>query len=443
MPGGYEIRRTIEQCQRAAGGQALSIFPLYSELPAAEQDAALAAAPNRKVIVSTNVAETSITIPGIRHVIDSGLARVNRFDPRRGVNVLMIEPISQASAEQRAGRAGRTAPGTCYRLWPEPEHRHRPAHTTPEIQRLDLAEVVLHLYSLGIRDVAAFPWLEPPSEVALRQAIETLVELDALGGEGSGIVFRVACVRATSRNRSPSPGTRPHSPRPHHGALPMHPRLSRLLVEATQRGCLQRAALWAAFISERDILIPRVKHPFVDDMPETFPRSDFLVLEAAFEFARKMNFDADRCGIRASTPTPAGKSIAPASSISMPPNAFPLARERAGVRDFAQALVRLPHLPRQVPAGLFPRSPGVASQRKQSRLRPHRRPARPARCRLRRPASRPCPSPGADRDQHAGAKIPGLGRRQRNPSASCSPSPPRSIPPGCASFTPTGSSTSA
>jgi len=276
MPGGYEIRRTIEQGHRVAGGPNVSFHPLYSELPPDQQDAALAPAAGRKVIVSTNVAETSITIPGIRHVIDCGLARINRFDPVRGINVLMIEPISQASAEQRAGRAGRTAPGTCRRLWPRSEHRHRPAHTTPEIQRLDLAEVVLHLFSLGVRDVEHFPWLEPPDEPALDRAIETLIELGAL----------------TEGGRSLSPLG------PSMARLPMHPRLSRMLVEAAQRGCLERAALWAAFISERDILVPGAAHHFADDLAQGFPRSDFLVLEAALSFARKVGFDPGRCADR-------------------------------------------------------------------------------------------------------------------------------------------------
>jgi ATP-dependent helicase HrpB len=272
MPGAYEIRRTIERCElHDHPGDPLSIFPLYSELPAREQDAALAPAANRKVIVSTNVAETSITIEGVRHVIDSGLARVNRFDPRRGINVLMIEPISKASAEQRAGRAGRTAPGTCTRLWTEHDHRARPAHETPEIQRLDLAEVVLHLKSLGVADVSSFPWIERPNSLALQQAIATLQELGALdqqqhltdlGGQAS--------------------------------RLPMHPRLSRMLVEAGRRNCLDRATLWAAFISERDILLKSASKRFSEDLPAG-PCSDFFVLEKAFDAARSVNFDTGRC----------------------------------------------------------------------------------------------------------------------------------------------------
>ena len=272
MPGGYEIRRTIELCERHDHpSDPLAIFPLYSELPAREQDAALAPAPVRKVIVATNVAETSITIEGVRHVIDSGLARVNRFDARRGINVLMVEPISKASADQRAGRAGRTAPGTCTRLWTENDHRTRPAHETPEIQRMDLAEVVLQLKSFGVGELGSFPWLEAPGALALQQAIDTLRELGALD-DGKALT---PLGQRMSR-------------------LPMHPRLSRMLTEAVKRNCLDRATLWAAFISERDILTKTASKRFTEDLPPG-PQSDFFVLERAFEAARGVGFDVGRC----------------------------------------------------------------------------------------------------------------------------------------------------
>jgi ATP-dependent helicase HrpB len=276
MPGAYEIRRTIEACGRIAGAEA-SIFPLYSELPAHEQDRALAPCAGRKVIVATNVAETSITIPGIRLVIDSGLARMNRFDPRRGINVLTVEPISQASADQRAGRAGRTGPGACIRLWPENEHRHRPAHTTPEIQRLDLAEVVLQLHALGVKDVRSFPWLEAPAESALQQALGLLRELGSLDRDTPPALTGLGWTMAR---------------------LPMHPRLSRMLVEAAGRGCLGRATLWAALISERDIFIRGAENSFARQLAGDFPRSDLLVLESAMDLARRASFDPERCSAR-------------------------------------------------------------------------------------------------------------------------------------------------
>src|SRR5207244_5637641 len=143
--------------------------------PPAEQDAALAHYEKRRAIVSTNVAETSLTIDGVQVVIDSGLARIARFDPRRGINTLLVEKISRASADQRAGRAGRTAPGKCLRLWTEREHETRTAQELPEIKRLDLAEVVLTLKASGVEDVRAFRWLEPPDARSLERA-ETLLE---------------------------------------------------------------------------------------------------------------------------------------------------------------------------------------------------------------------------------------------------------------------------
>jgi ATP-dependent helicase HrpB len=125
MPGAYEIQRTIRELQGRLGGRC-AVLPLHGELPAAEQDRAVNRSNGRKVIVSTNVAETSLTIDGVTLVVDSGLARVARYDPNRGINTLLIEKISAASAAQRAGRAGRTAPGLCVRLWTERDHTRRP-----------------------------------------------------------------------------------------------------------------------------------------------------------------------------------------------------------------------------------------------------------------------------------------------------------------------------
>lgn len=155
MPGKYEIDRTISAIRASRVSDRFVALPLYGELPPAEQDAALARYEKRKAIVATNVAETSLTIEGVRVVIDSGLARIARFDPRRGINTLLIEKISSASAEQRAGRAGRTAPGHCLRLWTEREHLERAAQELPEVKRLDLAEVVLTLKASGVDETCA------------------------------------------------------------------------------------------------------------------------------------------------------------------------------------------------------------------------------------------------------------------------------------------------
>jgi ATP-dependent helicase HrpB len=180
MPGSFEIGRTIEAIRQRREAKGFKLLPLHGELNPADQDAAVARYQQRKVVVATNVAETSLTIDGIRLVIDSGLARIPRFDPYRGINTLLIEKISQASADQRTGRAGRTAPGECYRLWTEAEHRDRPVQEKPEVQRLDLAEVVLTLKAAGIEDLNTFRWLEHPGEQRLAHAEELLLDLGAL-----------------------------------------------------------------------------------------------------------------------------------------------------------------------------------------------------------------------------------------------------------------------
>src|SRR5947208_17185450 len=164
MPGGFEIAQTIEAIRHCDESRGFVLLPLHGELPPHDQDAAVARYEKRKVVVATNVAETSLTIDGIRCVIDSGLARIPRHDPYRGINTLLIEKISRASADQRAGRAGRTAPGRCIRLWSQSEHAERPVQELPEIKRLDLAEVILMLKAAGVDDLQKFRWLEAPAE---------------------------------------------------------------------------------------------------------------------------------------------------------------------------------------------------------------------------------------------------------------------------------------
>ena len=170
MPGGFEISQTIEAIRHTSEAKGGIILPLHGELQPKDQDAAVARYQQPKVVVATNVAETSITIDGVRLVIDSGLARIARYDSNRGINTLLIEKISQANADQRTGRAGRTAPGTCVRLWSRAEHDERVPHEMPEIRRLDLSEVVLTLKASGVEDLRAFRWLEKPDEISLTHA---------------------------------------------------------------------------------------------------------------------------------------------------------------------------------------------------------------------------------------------------------------------------------
>jgi ATP-dependent helicase HrpB len=277
MPGMGEIQGTLNAIRAARLDERLALIPLHGELAPQDQDLAFEPNPLRKVVVATNVAETSVTIDGVRHVIDSGLARVARYDAQRGLQTLMIEEISRASADQRKGRAGRTGPGTCRRLWTESNHLNRPERNTPEIRRADLAETVLLLHSLGVRDATQFDWLDKPELPAVARAEHLLKTLGAID--------------PTTNHLTPV-GRKMLR-------LPMHPRFSRMLVEAQRFGCVEQAALCAALVSGRDLLV-RVarddKH--VADAREEFegsPLSDFHTLMRAFQFASEHRFDFETC----------------------------------------------------------------------------------------------------------------------------------------------------
>ena len=289
MPGKYEIMRTISAIRASRVSDRFVALPLYGELPPAEQDAALDHYEKRKVIVATNVAETSLTIDGVRVVIDSGLARIARFDPRRGINTLFIEKISRASADQRAGRAGRTAPGHCLRLWTESEHLERAAQELPEVKRLDLAEVVLTLKASGIEDVARFRWLEPPDPKALQNAEQLLGDLGAIeAGKLTSLGQRML-------------------------AFPVHPRYARMLLAAQEQRCVRGIALVAALTQGRNLL-RRAEGKEMRDEREDFlggeDESDLFILLRAFRFAEKNHFDPRRCsrlGVNAGAAREAGQ----------------------------------------------------------------------------------------------------------------------------------------
>jgi ATP-dependent helicase HrpB len=289
MPGKYEITRTISAIRASRVSHQFVALPLYSELPPAEQDAALADYEKRKVIVATNVAETSLTIEGVRVVIDSGLARIARYDPRRGINTLFVEKISRAAADQRAGRAGRTAPGVCLRLWTEHEHLDRPAQELPEVKRLDLAEVVLTLKASGIEDVAGFAWLEPPDPRALEHAEQLLEDLGALAAES-----------LTSLGKRML-------------AFPVHPRYARMLLAAQEQKCVRAVALIAALTQGRNLLRRAEGRQMREDRDDVFGTeddSDLFILLRAFRFAEKNNFDPRRCariGLNAGAAREAGQ----------------------------------------------------------------------------------------------------------------------------------------
>ena len=276
MPGAYEISRTVDALRATKEARNCRILPLHGELPERDQDAAVARYDERKIVVSTNVAETSLTIDGVRIVIDSGLARTPKFDPYRGINTLLIERISRASADQRAGRAGRTAPGRCIRLWTHSEHQGRPMQEIPEIKRLDLAEVVLTLKASGIDDLRTFRWLDPPEPRSLDRAELLLKDIGALD-EHTGIITEL--------------GRRML-------AFPVHPRYSRMLIEAERYGCVFQVAIIAALTQGRDLLLRRqpklVEDARRDFLGEEAP-SDFFRLMRAWNFAEKNSFSVGAC----------------------------------------------------------------------------------------------------------------------------------------------------
>ena len=279
MPGKYEISRTISAIRASRVSDRFVALPLHGELPPVEQDAALAHYEKRRAIVATNVAETSLTIDGVRVVIDSGLARIARFDPNRGINTLLVEKISRASADQRAGRAGRTAPGHCLRLWTEREHLDRAPQELPEVKRLDLAEVVLTLKASGIEDIGRFRWLEPPDPKALTRAEQLLVDLEALHA-------------GTDRNAITPLGRRML-------AFPAHPRYARMLLAAHQHRCVPAVALIAALTQGRNLLRHLDGKQAREDREDLLggdAESDLFILMRAFRYAENSRFDPRRCG---------------------------------------------------------------------------------------------------------------------------------------------------
>jgi ATP-dependent helicase HrpB len=275
MPGVYEINRTVSALRDRGLGEPVSVLPLYGDLPADRQDAVMEPGDRRKIIVATNIAETSLTIPGVRHVIDAGLARISRYDSGRGLNMLTVEPISRSSAEQRAGRAGREAPGTCRRLWTESNHDNRAADTTPEILRVDLAEALLYLRGIGLSGFGAVDWLDSAPVDGVETAEELLRLLGAVDdGELTALGKQL--------NR-----------------VPAHPRIARLLVEAELRDCLPDAALIAAVLSDRGIVAggrdaaKTFKRRFPSTHRDCALQSDCFAVLAALDHAHGCKFSPD------------------------------------------------------------------------------------------------------------------------------------------------------
>ena len=255
LSGEREIRDTEARLRRLRLPDT-ELFPLHARMSAAHQQALFTPVARRRVVLATNVAETSLTVPGIRFVIDAGTARISRYAHRTGVQRLPVEPIAQASADQRAGRCGRVGPGVCIRLYEEADFAARPTHPEPEIRRSDLAAVLLRMLSLGIQEVDRFPFIDPPDRRHVNDGLRLLRELGALDA-GSGL---------TKIGRRLA-------------SLPLDPRIGRMLLEAQALECVADVLVIASFLSvpdprERDLerrAAAQIAHARFAD-----PRSDFI-----------------------------------------------------------------------------------------------------------------------------------------------------------------------
>lgn len=295
LPGTHEIRRTIELLENLSAAKTYDIFPLYSSLPPADQEKAIRTSDTPKIIVSTNVAETSLTIPGIRTVIDSGIARSSAFDPRRSINTLLIRKISRAAADQRAGRAGRTAPGRCLRLWSTNDHSRREEFEPPEVHRIDLSEATLMLKASGTDDPRNFRWLDAPTKTSLEKAEHLLHDLHAI--DPAGNITETGVEMAN---------------------LPLEPRFARLLIAGLHHGCFAETAFIAAAVQGEGIFVKGKSATGRKDFIFPDDPSDFAGEFRAFESAEAMKFDPRRLA--------------------------PLGIHARGTRDTAQIFQRLLHL---------------------------------------------------------------------------------------------------
>jgi ATP-dependent helicase HrpA len=268
LPGEREIRETADllradMLRHRQGGPA-EILPLYARLSADEQQRVFECGPARRIILATNVAETSLTVPGIRFVVDTGLARVNRYSVRNKVQLLQIEKISQAAANQRAGRCGRVADGICLRLYDEADFTGRPPYTDPEILRSSLASVILRMSDLGLGDIEAFPFLQPPTPRAVADGFQLLQELGAVDSSNA----------LTGLGRELA-------------GLPIDPRVGRMILAAREHGCIDEVLTIAAALSVPDPRErPLEKQQAADQSHLRFrdERSDFLSFLHLWDF---------------------------------------------------------------------------------------------------------------------------------------------------------------
>jgi len=271
LSGEREIRDTSEAL-RGLNLPDTEVLPLYARLSSAEQHRVFAPHPGRRIVLATNVAETSLTVPGVRYVVDPGTARVSRYSARLKVQRLPIEPVSQASANQRAGRCGRVADGICIRLYSEEDFAARPGYTDPEILRTNLASVILAMTDLGLGDIAAFPFIDPPDARAIADGVRLLQELGALE---PGAADRRQRLTPTGRRLA---------------RLPVDPRFGRMVLEAERNGCLREVLIIASALSIQDPRERPADHASAaDQMHARFAddTSDFLAYVNLWRYVRE------------------------------------------------------------------------------------------------------------------------------------------------------------
>ncbi len=272
--------RTLSKKLRAVNfvGRTTEILPLYARLSTDQQNRIFQSHKNRHIILATNVAESSITVPGIRCVVDTGTARISRYAPRSKVQRLPIESISQASANQRAGRCGRIGPGVCIRLFSEDDYRGRPEFTTPEIRRTNLASVILQTLSLKLGEITEFPFIDPPSAEAIRDGYKTLFEIGAVDERR----------RLTKLGRKLA-------------KLPVDPRIGRMIFAADEEGCLNEILIIAAALEIQDPRIrPAEKKQAADAQHAKFAnaKSDFFAFLNVWDFFEKQKENLSRSKLR-------------------------------------------------------------------------------------------------------------------------------------------------
>ncbi|MGY4765956.1 ATP-dependent RNA helicase HrpA [Kribbella sp. CWNU-51] len=278
LSGEREIRDTADALndkfahQRGRPG-AVEVLPLYARLSNAEQHRVFQSHSNRRIVLATNVAETSLTVPGIKYVIDPGTARISRYSHRTKVQHLPIEPVSQASANQRKGRSGRTSDGICIRLYSEEDFENRPEFTDPEILRTNLASVILQMTSIGLGDIAAFPFIDEPDKRSITDGLQLLTELGA-----------IEAAKASERHRRLTPIGRQLA------QIPLDPRLARMIVEADKNGCVREVMVIAAALSIQD---PRERPTEAEAQAQQAharfrdPNSDFLGFLNLWNYLKK------------------------------------------------------------------------------------------------------------------------------------------------------------